>query len=41
MLVGIPPSSVKFLVTVGVLGRATIVTRSFVGLSFPSIAAKA
>ncbi len=27
--VGIPPSSVKFLVTVGVLGRATIVTASF------------
>ncbi len=27
--VGIPPSSVKFLVTVGVLGRATIVTISF------------
>ena len=35
-----PPSSVKFLVTVGVLGRATMVTTSFLIFPLPSIAAK-
>ena len=38
--VGFPPSSSKLFVTVGVLGRATIVTASFVTLLFPSFAAK-
>ena len=38
--VGFPPSSSKLFVTVGVLGRTTIVTLSFVTLSLPSFAAK-
>ena len=41
MLDGVPPVSFKSLVTVGVLGRATIVTLSFFELLFPSMAAKA
>ena len=38
--VGFPPSSSKLFVTLGVLGRATIVTVSFVTFLLPSVAAK-
>ena len=38
--VGFPPSSSKLFVTLGVLGRATIVTTSLAVIPLPSVAAK-